>query len=437
MNFFLWSPMTLLMTVQKHQGDQNIICPGCKHKYPRASSYIEHLEKGHCEKNDPVRGITRREFIEAVQQKHVIKEIMKDPSKFEQYRVEEPPNLPSDLVSESEAETQEELEDGGVDIMDEEDDDQQQGQIPLKPSASTTHQNNEIYKLLQNQKEDEHSRARKETWPRLPSLPPRSISGVTECVRSMSISSPVPSISATNKSASQFASDITSRGGSNRGLTETEPSSPIPPPSDLDSSDAASEVTASPALLQKPATAWTTGSTSKMLFKEAKPTPAPENYLAHQEHEQKLQAKRDGRNMLHARFWDRHSTDYSLPQFFNAASLRYDCPFGGCNVDYAEVLDLEGHLINAHVKTDYRCKLCLKIFYAAHTFVAHAESSGKCKVKDTTYFDELLDDFTGGFLEAKRVRQPKIYKTSAVAKNADVPDGVMSIKFEATLPNDY
>lgn len=386
---------------------------------------MKHLEEGRCSRNNPIGGIPRREFLENIQHKHIAREIWKNPGEFtEAFNREQVPALPSDLHSDHDDVIEpRDLEDGGVPLLDQEDENQKHGYLPLEAEVELMNLNEQPYKL------QAENRSNMETWPRLPGLPPPSI---TESMRSMSLGSPAPSISASEMSASDYASTITSRRGGIKLLSETEPNSPIPASSYLDFDDGASVATTSAGSISESPSAWTTGNTGELLFKDAKPTPAPVEHL------QPAQDHRDSRNPLNARFWDRASSDYALPRCWDPLLQKYACPMPSCKDAYEDIADLEGHLINTHVKRNFRCPLCLKIFNTAHALVSHSESGGRCRVKDTTYYDQLLSEISGGFIQAEQLKQPKVYKTSTVpgARGDDVVDGVMSTKFEATLPEE-
>lgn len=430
--------MTLLTVVQEHKADQNIICRGCHTRFTRAGNYIEHLENGRCRMTNPIGGITRREFIEGVQQKHVVKEIMKNPGEFmETFQVQTPPGLPDDLISEGDSASRKQLEEvdgaepkelegGGVSVLDQEDPNQKQGFQPMEAEFDLMDANPQPYKLRLE------ARSNQETWPRLPGQSAPLEQSVIESLRSMSVGSPAPSISASEMSASEYASTITSRRGGLKIISETDPSSPIPPASEVDFSDAASDVTTTAASVQKKAPVWNSGSISQHLFKDAKATPATEDWLARQAREEQAQSK----NMLYARFWDKTSADYSIKECVNEKG-QFACPMPGCGVLYEEISDLEGHLLNGHVKRNWRCPLCLKIFQTAHALISHSEAGGKCKVKETSYYDQMLDEISGGFLQAEQLRQPKVYNTAALMGNdGKAADGVMGTKFEALMPGE-
>lgn len=56
--------------------------------------------------------------------------------------------------------------------------------------------------------------------------------------------------------------------------------------------------------------------------------------------------------------------------------------------------------------------------------------------RNTDSFIQVLDDITGGFIKAKRLPQPSIYRhNTAVVKSGQVVDGVMSTMYKAGWPN--
>lgn len=49
---------------------------------------------------------------------------------------------------------------------------------------------------------------------------------------------------------------------------------------------------------------------------------------------------------------------------------------------------------------------------------------------------QVLDEYTAGFIKAKRLPQPTIYRaTTAVVKRGEVVNGVMSTMYKADWPN--
>jgi hypothetical protein len=407
------------------------VCPGCKTKFTRAGSYIEHIETGRCERWNPITGITRKELRDNIQQKHVVQEIMKDPGEFfEALQSNKAPALPSDMCSESVYMDPGEIEEGGVAVplLDQEDEDQKRGYTPLEAEVDLINPKGEqAFKLQQE------TRSNMETWPRLPGL---ATSQLTDSVRSMSLNSSAPSITGTEMSASEYASTITSRRGGMKVYTdESQPSSPVPPPSVEDFDDAASDATATAADVREYRTAWNTDNTSQVLFKDTKLTPMPGDWQGILKHREEEQSK--DKNILTSRFWDPTSKEFDSTLFYKPLIGKYCCPFKDCLSTYEQSSDLECHLRFTHLRTNYRCLLCLKIFKTSHALISHSESGGKCRIKDSPHYDRLLDEISGGFLRAEHLKQPRVYNTSAVVeKDGSAADGVMSTEFEATLPDE-
>ena len=394
---------------QNHPADQKIECPGCHIVFARGGNYIAHLEQDRCE------GISKREFQSNIQQKHVTKQIMQNPGEYNEIidtnmALQSVPDKPGLIVDQD-------SEEGGVAILDRDDEDQKGGYKPLQASVNIMDQQLPL------------TRSNLETWPRLPGQPP---SQLTESMRSMSIKSPTPSMSGTEISASEFASDITSRRGGNKVYTESYPSlgSLVKVASVEDNDDTASEATTTAASPNDYTAAWATGNTSNTLFKDVKPTPPAGDWKSILKHREEQAAVGDRTNLFHSRPWDPNSDDFNIEIFHNPVIEKYCCAFPGCGDTYDEAADLIGHLENAHLKTSFRCPLCLKIFKSAHALVSHSESMGKCKVKNSSMYDRLLDEISGGFLTADHFRQKAVYKPKLDERGMPV-EGVMSTRFEA------
>ena len=388
--------------------------------FTRAGNYLAHLEQGRCD------SITKTDFQGSIQHKHVMNEIMKDPEEVRQglqvNKAFAPISDKPGLIVEG-SETQE-TEDGGVPLLDQEDEAQKGGYKPLQAEVNLIDMNLPM------------TRCEQETWPRLPGLPPARL---TESMHSMSMKSAAPSVSGTEMSASEFASEITSRRGGKKVYTESYPSldSPKSPGSNYIDDDTSSVATSTMASSINTPVAWTTGKTCQALFKDAKSTPPAGDWEAIRAQREKEAVANDKTNLFHSRFWDPQSSDYDVERFLSSVIGKYCCPFPECGDEYDEPLDIEGHLRNAHLKTSYRCPLCLKIFRSPSALVSHSEAGGKCKVKKSSMYDKLLDEVSGGYLKAHHLKEPKVYKPgNALVKAGERIDGVMDTKFEAKLPRE-
>ena len=395
-------------------------CEGCKETFRSAGSYIEHIERGLCKK------ISRVMFQRSVQHKHVNNEVMKDPVLVQQIfaanELQGPHTDTPGLIEDRAAAAR--TEEGGVSLLDQEDEGQSGGYKPLEAEVN----------LIDMKETAPLTRRNLETWPRLPGQEPPQL---TESMHSMALTSPTPSISGTEISASEYASGITSRRGGYKIYTESYPSlsSPQSVAFDRDDDDTSSVATTIAASSINHSTAWTTGSTSRALFPSAKPTAAAGDWKGILKHLEQEATPSESTNLFRSRWWDPHHTDFAVEKFFNPVIGKFLCPFPGCGDSYDVPSDIAGHLQYTHVKTSYRCPLCLKLFKSAHALVSHSESSNKCKVRNSTMYHKLLNEITGGYLEAKHVKQPKVYKTdNALVKGGERVDGLMDMKFEAKLP---
>ena len=401
---------------QAHPAEQNIKCPGCGTLFARASNLIAHFENNQCE------AITSRDFFGNVLQKHVVTEVMKDPQKFVEYRQGDDTDQRG-LIRDG-SETQD-TEEGGVALLDQENEAQKGGYKPLQAEVDLINMNPPL------------TRSNLETWPRLSGQPS---SQLTESMRTMSIGSAALSVSGTDMSAIDVASEITSRRGGTKVYTESYPSlsSPAYSASVDDDDETASQVSTTVASSTNRPSAWITGSSSKALFKDAQPTPRPGDWKAILQQREEAAMTDQSTNLFHARFWDRSSDDWDM-HFKDPVTGQWCCPIQDCDSSYDTCQVFEEHFLLAHVKrTDYRCPACLKIFYSPSALIGHSESSGKCRVRDSALYDKLLDEVSGGFLKAKQLKQPKIYRPDkALVRKGEQPiNGVMSTKFTAKIPEE-
>lgn len=389
----------------------------------KASALIAHFEDGAC------CAISSIDYLRKVQGKHVNTLLEGKLDKFalgcQVNAAYAPASDRPGVVDPSE---DQDSDPGGITLLDQEDEAQKGGYKPLHAEIRSP--------LIGMNNAAPLTRKNLETWPRMPGLAPPPL---TESMRSMSINSATPSINSTQKSATEFASEFTSRRGGTKVYTESYPSlsSPVNSPSIKGDDGSKSFVTDTTASTTSRSVAWTTRGTSRALFKDAKPTPPAGDWTALYKQRVDDALAKHSNNLLHSRVWDPHSSDYNVDRFLHQVTAKYTCPFPDCGDDYENPVDLEGHLQLTHLRKDFRCPQCLKIFTKGSSLIAHAESAGgKCKVKDTTNFRKLLDEVSGGFLDAEDVKQPKILKMDkAVVKAGEEPaNGVMSTRFSARLP---
>lgn len=315
-------------------------------------------------------------------------------------------------------------EEGGINLLDGDDEHQRHGIQPLQAEVNLIEMNGSIRPNESN----------RERWPRLPESNPGQLSEPTRKLSMMSSASEDESegvsVHGSQISASEFASQITSRRGGNKVYTEslTSPRSPSISAFISEENDTASVASSTNAF-----GAWSAGRSSEVLFKGAKPTPPTADWDRVLKKRQEEAQSASTTNILHSRFWDPTSKEFDVSIFRNGLTQQYHCPFEGCQDAVYDVdVDLIGHLRHAHLKTKYRCPLCLKLFNSASALIGHSESAGKCKVKKSSKYDELLNEVSGGFLKAEHLQEPRI----ARGKDGGLQKGVMTTKFTAKMPNE-
>jgi len=393
---------------------------------------IAHLEDDEC------KAIRDYEFYAHMQHKYMKKEIMKNLEYFnESLQINAAfaaqPTHPGLIEAEQKVDRTDTETDGGV-LLDQEHEEQKAGLEPLEAKLAAVKLGGKKVPL---------TRSNLEAWPRLPG---QMQSVVPAHILDQSIGSPPASIISMDIPASEFASQITSRRGGVKIQTESYPSlrrnnvvsqsknsSTIAGTDD----DAASVSTAqAEAVLKRPA-AWTTTQTSRALFGERNVEPQTHEIKSILKHNREEDIKAPN-HLLNARWWDPESEDYNPEVFFHSVFERYKCPFPECEdmPTFDHPHDIAGHLLDAHGKTKFRCPGCLKLFRRASGMVSHMESTQKCPIRKSTNFKSVLDEITGGFIKAKRLPQPTIYRSStAVVKSGQVVDGVMSTMYKAGWPN--
>jgi len=354
---------------QSHPAAQSIVCPGpgCGSLFFSAAQMVAHLEQGQCEV------ITTQDFHGNILQKRMVPEVLRNADHFrealqinEAYAAEPSyPELITDRANNANGyEPSEDYEGGGV-LLDQVDEDQKGGYEPLQP---TTNPGNP---------EGPYARSTTETWPRLPG---QALPSITESIGGMSIGS----------STSEYPSEVTSRHGGKKVYTVSSPDNESLATKEGDAASVASTRTTT-SFADSPSP-WTTGNTSKALFKDARPNPPPGEWAAILRSKQEEAASDTRTNLLHLRFYDPSSPDYDPDRFLHSVIQKYCCPFPICDdVYYDEPADIEAHLYSFHLRSNYRCPSCLKIFKSATGFVAHSESSTKCRIKDSKHYKQVSD----------------------------------------------
>lgn len=361
---------------QNHVADQSLYCPAprerCGCLFTKASHLIQHLESGQC------KFITEYDFRASVQQKYVRKEIFKNPDAFnENLKINKAlavNNGNPGLITDG-SETQDQ-DDGGVSIMDQENEEQMRGYQPLRAER-------DIMDMIVP-----YTRENKETWPRMPGLAAPQLTA--NALRGLSIGSRSTSVTG---AGSEYASDFTSRRGGLKVYTESYPS--LNSPSVGASIAGYDDDTASEATTTASPTAWGTGQTSTALFPGARASapPAGDWSAIVQQRENEIVANAP-KNIMDTRFYDPASSDYHVELFFHSVLEKYRCPFPGCDAVYDIPSEIAEHLQTTHCKTSYNCTTCMKRFKSATALTAHMESSGRCKVKYSKNFHEVSQPYT-------------------------------------------
>jgi len=94
-------------------------------------------------------------------------------------------------------------------------------------------------------------------------------------------------------------------------------------------------------------------------------------------------------------------------------------------------MELEKHIEDQHKIDRIRCPSCLKLFKSYTGLIAHCESaSSTCRLAKSDKLGQMIDEFSGGFLNVDRVARPD---------NDRKIDGttISYAKFEVTTPADF
>ncbi|KAK3680198.1 hypothetical protein LTR78_000575 [Recurvomyces mirabilis] len=408
---------------QMHPADQDIKCPGCCALFTKAGNMVAHLEGGDCPE------ITAFEFRGQVLQKHVRKELMRNINTVnERLAATEKSIAPLDEFSFQATDGAESVdaddEEGGIGLLEQEHIEQKDLIDPLKPDID----------LIDTKRTASEARHAVESWPRLPGL--HILPKLTTSMASMSI-------------AGSDVGSGTSFGGRRSGhkprpiqYTESYPSMDSPSGGVSISGDSS---VASPLTTNTDRrVAWTTGNTSKALFKPSQHCPVSkqdQQALMKKPTEGSVAQLSESKSIMKTRFYDIYSPDYNPDLFLNPLTEKYICLFPQCEDGEGEfdtLSDLQGHIQFAHLRLLFVCPTCLKRFQSATAMVSHMEATTRCRVKEHDKFMDILDDITGGFLEAKQVKVPFVVQQGgALVRHGQHPlDGVKTMDFKAIIPKE-
>lgn len=348
---------------------------------------IAHLENGECDE------IPDYEFRAQLQHKFMKKEIMKDLGAFTENlsintAFAAPPTHPGLIETPKQSAPIDTETEGGV-LLDQDDEEQKGGCEPLEAKLASIELGGKRVKL---------TRSNLEAWPRLPG---QSQSVLPHHILDKSIGSPPPSIVNTEIPASEFASQITSRRGGVKVHTEsytslhsgTQASSSKHSTVNSLEDDAESVSTAKAETVLNRQAAWTTTHTSRALFGDHATAKQPEEIKSILKNRE-AEANQAPNLLLNARWFDPYSADYTSELFFHSINQVYVCPFPECDgMQFTHPHDVEGHLLEVHAKTQFRCPGCLKLFKRAQGIVSHIESTQKCPIRKSKNFKSVSSAF--------------------------------------------
>lgn len=110
-----------------------------------------------------------------------------------------------------------------------------------------------------------------------------------------------------------------------------------------------------------------------------------------------------GMNIFSQKFLDPSTTGFDAETFFNTVVEAYICPMPECNFHTDAPSSFSAHLQTRHQLREIRCPSCLKEFKTATALISHCESqSSKCTIRHSEQFNEIIDQYSGGFLSVKR-----------------------------------
>lgn len=360
---------------QQHKIDQELPCPGgCGLIFPRAAALVYHLEANECPR------IPRDRFAGYLQHKAIVNRLLANPELINELNN-------NNYIDAAKDEDQT----GGVKL----------GMLDEAVTASG------LASTIEPDRPSVMGKmpVKQQAWPSLSAANPRSKQPdlLADEFESMSISKPAKPIRVT--------------------------ANPLPLCEDSTAFMAAAASTSSSTAPTEGAAGavWSTGSTSKSLFPDAKRTPPTADWAAviaakeQQEHRS---------NILQYQFWNPTHRDYNPERFYNPILEEYRCPFPVCDKGMRTPWELEQHITDQHRIDRIRCPQCLKLFKSHTALISHCENStSKCRLNRSDRFGQIMDEFSGGFLAARRTRRPD---------NDVVVDGgrIDYIKFQSCVPED-
>ncbi|GAM88897.1 hypothetical protein ANO11243_069310 [Dothideomycetidae sp. 11243] len=481
---------------EMHQGDQSIVCSGngpiwdavsdemvdgrCGQVFMSASLLIQHYERGQCQ------FITASHFHAERQHKHVLKQILKNPELF-CFNISDSKAMSTD-EAESTASVAETMSDvfsvlsldGGVALLDLDDEEGRTSIPPLQPSSSgdSSHLDQVI--------DDRSGPQQKSTsgpWPR--PLSGVEVQQLRDEARRMAGEPPegLPTIPTPSPDLPMDVSESScaSHAGSSarhglRPLPKPKFGGPIPATvedcvaSEMadDGSDAAS-VSSDATIRPDTASVSQAKSIGSKTTSLSSYITRGRGTLTHEVDWKRLfELKRSGSSktsdsastpnpfdatgahaaysLFHTRWYDPHSDDYNPDIFFHPILEVYKCPFAQCKETFNLHVEMETHLRYQHVVTKNTCPSCLKTFDRVSDLIRHFEASlrgSRCWIANAVDFAKILDDVTGGFVDVIRnpsserligARRVPGEEGALTIRRVGKGDGVREMLFEGSLP---
>jgi hypothetical protein len=310
----------------------------------RAADLVKHWEEDRCS------GISRYQFLIAIQQKHIMRQIMVDPRNFvnKRYGEEDGDATESSLMS---------LQSGNHTVS--------SGALQAPPQINRDKEKKAAYLL-----EDEV-----ESWPGLPNATQIRLRKSNELVRRKG-----QPLQTTSGHVGKSYADMVDCWSSTSSVTRDQSSETVGRLVLQDHSPPTAEIDSATSLRPWQRRA---GESSQRLH------PSSTNNASSQL-ERSLAPVPKGQDLMTSRWWDKTRTqEYNLEAFHDPIENRYKCPFADCECEFNWEDELAIHIQEWHAKVQFRC-LCVKLFKTAAALVAHSESPGsKCNASKDPAFREV------------------------------------------------
>lgn len=184
---------------------------------------------------------------------------------------------------------------------------------------------------------------------------------------------------------------------------------------------------------------WNKGTSSQVLFPDAKPIPV----LPGSRWDNKIEGKKieqDNASLLTYGVLDPRSPDFDADRFKHPLTDDYECPFPLCSYETKCSLEITNHILVQHDLEKPQCPCCLKYFRSIHQLVAHVESSEKCSIRKSKKFTPWLSSITGGFLSAEtRLRSDVAFRIEIEREDGTMQEKKLKMaytQYQGTVPEE-